>query len=171
MDGQVTRNTVPSQAHGAARLRRVEGGRQHVVKVKLDEAEYAAIAGRAADLKISIQRYFVSSAFNSRSPAQPARVPSSMAAELAGLRRLTANLANNINQIARALNSGATPAVSIPAAADAVRRVMIRLDSVLAGLGADGPVRPAERSGRGPSGRGSFRTAVPPARSIPEMPP
>ena len=131
MDDQVTRHAVPSQVNGAARLRRVEGGRQHVVKVKLDEAEYAAIAGRAADLKVSIQRYFVSSAFISRSPAQPARVPSSMAAELAGLRRLTANLANNINQIARRLNSGGSPDASIDPALAAVRRAMDRLDRAL----------------------------------------
>ena len=177
MNDQVTHRAVPSEAAGATRQRRVEGGRQHVVKVKLADAEYDAIAGLAADLKVSIQRLLVSSALipkcRTGTQAPAARIPAPAVAELAGLRRLTANLANNINQIARVLNSGGTPGGSIPATADAVRRVMVRLDSVLAGLGADSSGRPADRSIRAPavpSGHGSSRPAVPPARIVPEAP-
>jgi Bacterial mobilisation protein (MobC) len=64
---------------------------------------------------------------------------------LAALRRLTGNLANNINQIARVLNSGGVPDASIPATAEAVRRAMTRLDSVLSGMVPDHAARPQNR--------------------------
>lgn len=62
MDDQIAARPVPSEASGSARLRRVAGGRHHVLKVKLDDAEYAAVAERASALKISLQRLLVSSA-------------------------------------------------------------------------------------------------------------
>lgn len=129
---------VPSASNGAARRHRVEGGRRHVVKVRLDDAEYDAITARAADSKVSVQWLLVSSALVRRPPASPA--PSALAAELAGLRRLVANLANNMNQIARKLNSGGVPDSSIPAAADVVRRAILRLDSALAALTTEWPL-------------------------------
>lgn len=135
---------VPSASNGAARRHRVEGGRQHVLKLRLDDAEYDAITARAADSKVSVQRLLVSCALTRRSPASLA--PSALAAELAGLRRLVANLANNINQIARRLNSGGVPDSSIPVAADAVRRAMLRLDSALSALTAEWPIATAASS-------------------------
>lgn len=105
------------------------------------------------------------------------RAPSQLVAELAGLRRLTANLASNINQIARVLNSGGSPAPSILAAADAVRRTMTRLDSALAVLGSGPPSRPPARSagppaqpGSSPAIRGSFGPTCRAERIIPEAP-
>jgi Bacterial mobilisation protein (MobC) len=62
-------------------------------------------------------------------------------AELAGLRRLTGNLANNINQIARRLNSGGRPDSSIAAAAESVSRVTARLDLALGLAGVPAPPR------------------------------
>jgi Bacterial mobilisation protein (MobC) len=76
-----------------------------------------------------------------------------MAAELTGLRRLTANLANNINQIARRLNSGGAPDASVDPALEAVRRTMDRLDRALA---ATCPAEP-----------GSLRSTGPPADTDP----
>jgi hypothetical protein len=174
MNDQVTRKAIPSAASGAVRLRRVDGGRQHAIKVKLDDAEYDAIAARAADCKLSVQRFLVSCALARRSPAgapQVAGVRTSLTAELTGLRRLTANLANNINQIARVLNSGGTPDGSIAATADAVRRATARIDSVLAGLATGPPARPMGHpipDAASPSaGRGSTE---PGTRIVPEAP-
>jgi hypothetical protein len=170
MNDQVTRKAIPSAANGATRLRRVDGGRQHAIKVKLDDAEYDAIAARAADCKLSVQRFLVSCALARRSPAgtpQVAGVRASLTAELTGLRRLTANLANNINQIARVLNSGGVPDGSIPAAVDAVRRATARIDSVLAGLTPDPSGRPTARPASPSAGHGSF---APAARIVPRSP-
>jgi hypothetical protein len=146
MDEKTTRKPAPSAAKGATRLRRAVGGREHAIKVKLNNAEYQAISTRAAERKLSVQRFLLSCALVPRTETQPVRAPSTLTAELAGLRRLTGNLANNINQIARVLNSGGVPDASIPATADAVRRAMTRLDSVLSGMVADHTARPAARS-------------------------
>ena len=181
VDDRMTRKAVPSAANGAVRLRRVKGGRRHAVKLLLDDAEYDAIAARAADCKLSVQRFLVSCALTRRSSTNnetastpAARAPSALIAELVGLRRLTANLANNINQIARALNSGGMPDASIPAATDAVRRVMVRLDSALAGIAVDRSAWPPVRSVRAraaPSADSGSSPPLPPRpRITPEAP-
>jgi hypothetical protein len=56
-------------------------------------------------------------------------------------------LSNNINQIARWLNSGGRPDARITGALDAVQRAMTRLDAVLAWLGAPPQARPGPLSG------------------------
>jgi hypothetical protein len=162
---QRTIGPVPSAANGAVRQRRVDGGRNRVIKLKLDDADYRSITDRANECKLSVQRFLVSCALSRRfssstpprGPVPAPRIGSAASAELVGIRRLTANLANNINQIARVLNSGGTPSDSIPAAAEAVRRVMIRLDSVLAAMAIDPSVRTAERPIPAPSGSSSVR--------------
>jgi hypothetical protein len=103
------------------------------VKICFTDDEYAVIAARAAEARVSVQRYLVDGALARRSSRS---VPSALAAEVSSLRRLTAGLASNINQIARRLNAGAEPDAGVLAAADAVRRAMSRLDSALAWLGA-----------------------------------
>ncbi len=142
---------VPSAARGAARRRRVEGGRPRAVKIRLTDAEYEAIAARAADSGVSVQRLLVAGALTS-GPATT--VPSALAAELAGLRRLVANIANNINQIARKLNSGGRPDAGITSAADAVRHTMRRLDVALGAAVRSGlpkqPVRDPDLPSQGP---------------------
>jgi hypothetical protein len=127
---------VPSAAKGSARRPRVEGGRRHDVKLCLTDEEYAAIAERAADAKVSVPRYLTDAALRRRQVLSQAFV-----AELAGLRRLTGNLANNINQIARRLNSGGRPDSSIAAAAESVSRVTARLDLALGLAGVPAPPR------------------------------
>jgi hypothetical protein len=123
---------VPSAARGTARRHRVDGGRHCIVRVRFTDAEFAAVEVRAAESKVTMQRYLAGCAL-ARCQPQAAHKPSSaLAAELAALRRLTANLANNINQIARRLNSGGTPDASIDPALEAVRRAMTRLDRALA---------------------------------------
>lgn len=140
--------TVPAASNGAARRHRVEGGRPHAVKVRLTDAEYDALAARAAEAKVNVQRYLIERALTRAAPAHRS-APSALTAELAAVRRLTANLANNMNQIARRLNAGGDPDARIPAAADAVIRTTRRLDAVLAWLDV-----PSSRSGSEPERNG-----------------
>jgi hypothetical protein len=53
------------------------------------------------------------------------------------------NVANNINQIARHLNSGGRPSATIDAATDALCRTLGELDAALGWLGAPPPPRKA----------------------------
>lgn len=123
--------TVPAASRGSARRHRIEGGRKHQIKIRFTDAEYEAIAARAAEARVSVQRFLVDSALAQQH--RPRRsAPAALIAELAALRRLTSNLANNMNQIARALNSGANPDARIPATVDSVARTMSRLDNALA---------------------------------------
>jgi hypothetical protein len=168
----------PDGSRRVARRHRVEGGRQRVVKFRFTDAEYEALGARAAEAGVSVPRLLIASALTRRQATTAA--PSALAAELAGLRRLVANLANNINQIARKLNAGGWPDASISPAADAVQRTMRRLDAALAAAGAatramppeqpaqgpDPPDRPAEPE---PEQPGTFRN-IPPQRNAPWMP-
>ncbi len=138
----VTEHTVPAASRGAARRHRVEGGRPREVKVRFTDAEYEAIAVRAAAARVSVQRFLAEGAL---APRRQVVVPAALAAELSGLRRLLASLANNINQIARRLNTGGRPDASVDAAADAVTRTMNRLEAAVSWLGAPPqPPRPAQ---------------------------
>lgn len=143
----VTERPVPAASNGAARRHRVEGGRPHAVKIRFTDAEFEALMARAASAGLSIQRYLTDRAFTR---SQPGGQPSAaLIAELAGLRRLTASLSNNINQIARWLNSGGRPDARITGALDSVQRAMRRLDAVLAWLGAPHqPMPPEQHSAR-----------------------
>jgi hypothetical protein len=106
-----------------------------------------------------------------RRPTTPA-APSAVAAELAGLRRLVANQANNINQIARKLNSGGRPDGSIAPAADAVRRTMRRLEAVLDTAARTGLLQVQDQAIQHPEPdqSGSPRIIPPPPRNTPWTP-
>ena len=149
----MTERPVPAAANGAARRHRVEGGRPHAVKIRFTDAEYEAVAAHAADAGVSVQRYLTDRAFTGRS--SPVRAPAALVAELSGLRRLTGSLANNMNQIARWLNSGGRPDARVTAAMDSVRRAMTRLDSALNWLGATqkDELRPRAGQAESPSAR------------------
>ena len=122
----------PAEPRRAARRHRLEGGRSVKLTVRLSDAEYDAIAARADSAGVNAQRFLVDSALASRRPQ--ARVPAALTAELSGIRRLLGSLSNNMNQIARWLNSGGRPDARVTAAMDAVRRATIRLDAVLGWL-------------------------------------
>jgi uncharacterized protein (DUF1778 family) len=144
----VTEHVVPAAAHGAARRHRVEGGRQHAVKVRFTDEEYDQIAERASAARVSVQRFLVEGAL---APRRQVVVPAALTAELSGIRRLLANLANNVNQIARKLNATGRTDGSVSAAAEALTRTLSRLDTVVAWLGS--PPRPAHSSERRTSPR------------------
>jgi len=139
-----TRRPAPAASKGSTRRHRVPG-RSHQVLMRFTDAEYEALATRAASKGVTIQRFLASAAFASPRPSVSA--PVALISELAGLRRLTGSLSNNINQIARWLNSGGRPDARVTAALDSVQRAMRRLDSVLAWLGAPEQAAPEDRSG------------------------
>jgi hypothetical protein len=145
----VPERPVPAASNGAARRHRVEGGRPHAVKIRFTDAEFEAVSARAANAGVSVQRNLADRAF-ARGPA--VRAPAALIAELAALRRLVGSLSNNINQIARWLNSGGRPDARVTGALDSVRRAMSRLDAVLAWLSApQRATRPDSRSARAES--------------------
>jgi hypothetical protein len=168
---------VPTGSRRVARRQRVEGGRQRVVKFRFTDAEYEAISACAAEAGVSVLRLLIASALTHGPATSPAR--SALAAELAGLRRLVANLANNINQIARKLNSGGWPDDSIAPAAEAVQRAMRRLDTALAAAGRTARSIPAGQPAQDPDPPGSraglerpgtFQNIPPPQRNAPSTP-
>ena len=122
---------VPAAAKGSARRRRIEGGRPHTIKIRFTEAEFAAIITCADAAHVSVQHYLTDAAFCRRPTAN-----ASLIAELQGLRRLVLNMANNVNQIARRLNSGGRPDASVAAASNAACRTLEKLDTALGWLGA-----------------------------------
>jgi hypothetical protein len=132
---------VPAGSRGSARRHRVEGGRQRVMKLRLTDAEWDALAARAERAKVSMQRFLVETALTG---ARVVSAPQSLIAELAAIRRLLGLLGNNVNQIARALNSGGHPDAGAAATLEAVRRLMKRLDTALGWLGV-----PPQRSAPG----------------------
>jgi Bacterial mobilisation protein (MobC) len=155
-----TARPVPAACRGAARRHRVEGGRRRELKIRFTDAELDAITARAADAHVSVQRFMVSSSLARR--PQPA-VPVQLAAEVASLKRLIANLANNVNQIARRLNSGGAPDAGLPAAFGSVCRAMNRLDVALAWFDTPEAVTGSMASHQGSGGhQDPPRTAVPP---------
>jgi MoxR-like ATPase len=121
----------PIYSRGVARRRRLPGGRRNEITVRFSEEEYQHIRARAADAKVSVHRYIADGATISRPPVNAALI-----AELTGLRRLTLNIGNNLNQIARCLNSAGRPDSSVDAASEAVRRTTRRLEEVLTWAGA-----------------------------------
>lgn len=121
---------VPAGSRGSARRHRVEGGRRREVRLRYTDAEYDALAARAAAAGVSVQRFLTEAGFAAGRP-----VGSSLAAELAALRRLTAAIGNNLNQIARALNATGRPDPGVTAAAGAVVRLVARIDVALGWLG------------------------------------
>jgi len=94
--------------------------------------EYDALAALAAEAGLSVPRYLVDSAL--AEATQPQIASPALMAEITAVKRLIANAANNINQIARKLNSGAAPDASIAPSMAAARYAMSRLDVVLDGI-------------------------------------
>jgi hypothetical protein len=88
--------------------------------MRFTDAEYEALSVRAASAGVSVQRFLADGAFASQRPKVAA--PAALIAELAGLRRLTRSLSNNINQIARWLNSVGRPDARVTGALDSVQR-------------------------------------------------
>lgn len=99
-DGEDFRPVSPTVGE---RNRRAPGGRKYEAKVRMTEYEAQMVRARAAALGVSVPRALLESTMGA--PATTRTEREAFYRELMGLRRLLANLTNNVNQIARALNS------------------------------------------------------------------
>lgn len=86
-------------------MRREEGGRRHVTKVTMSDAERVLVEARAIALGVSIPRALVEAATGVPPLTRTER--EALHQEITGIKLLLGNLTNNVNQIAKALNSDA----------------------------------------------------------------
>ncbi|MDJ0344242.1 hypothetical protein QMK19_28965 [Streptomyces sp. H10-C2] len=113
-------------APSGGRLTRVVGGRRHVTKVLMTDDEWVAVQARAIAMGVSVPRALIEAATGTPPQTRTERV--ALYQELMGLRRLVANVTNNVNQIAKTLNAGVDVpnrqiAATLERAAVAMRRV------------------------------------------------
>lgn len=108
-------------APSGGRLKRETGGRQHVTKVLMNDAEMLTVQARAIALGVSVPRSLVEAAIGV--PPLTKREREALTQEVTGLKWLLGNLTNNVNQIARALNSD----VEVPA--EQIRAVLERAEA------------------------------------------
>lgn len=91
---------------GSRRARRDSGRRMHLIGVKVSKDELIALRLQAAAANVSVPRLLVESTRAGTGGVGAVVINRELIDELFGLRRLLANVANNMNQIARAYNSG-----------------------------------------------------------------
>jgi hypothetical protein len=111
------------------RRENVDGGRAHFHKVGVSVQEEALLLQRALDANVTIPRLLVEAALAEHGETSTDR--RRLQAELFATRRLLASLANNINQIARAANSGEKPGDELTHALRAVKDVSAKIDALL----------------------------------------
>lgn len=97
-----------SQAHGTPiprrRRRNKDGRRAHRTVIRHNDAEWARVTAMATHLGVSVPGLYERAVF--AGSVQAAVGIEEIHSELIGVRRLLANAANNLNQVARAANSG-----------------------------------------------------------------
>lgn len=132
---------VPAFAGTGRRDRSKDGRRPVAVKLRLTDQERDWLAEQAAAQGVSIQRYLLECATAVQAGGVGAETTSARQewmASVLGLRRLLANVANNVNQVAKVANAGGLPMAQREAVAtfQAARRASERLydlaDEVLA---------------------------------------
>ena len=130
-DGSST-GRVPQRPGG--RLRRLAGGRQGVVKVRLSARELGLLEARAAAAGVSKQRFMVELATKGNwAPAER----HALYRVLYAVQGLTSGVANNLNQLARVANTTGQVLPRYDDTALAVREAMESLQAVLAKLSAE----------------------------------
>ena len=111
----------------------IDGGRQHFHKVGVSPEEEGMLLRLAAAQRVTIPRLLVESALASAASETPSERRNAMA-ELFALHRLLANIANNVNQIAKVANATGEVQAELHATLDAVRRTAERIDTAIDGL-------------------------------------
>jgi len=116
---------------------RAEGGRRHVITVRVSAAEYEAISARAIVARVSRQRLLVEAALadvnDAGRPAMTKTERQALVVEFLAARRQVAGMAVNLNQIAAAANSGHPPDDLAPALR-AIQSTLARLDAAVDAL-------------------------------------
>ena len=136
-----TRGTV-----GRRRRARVAGGRQGSHRVKVSAEEEATLQKLAAEQGVDVVELLVESAL--AGDRETASMRREAMTELFQVRKLLASISNNVNQLARHANAGPQFPADAAATLQAVRRIGLRVEATIDGLGVSaqsrafaGPVR------------------------------
>jgi hypothetical protein len=117
---------------GALRRRRranVPGGRQHSHRVLVTPEEEAVLVRLAEASRVTVPRLLIEAAMSGGGETPTERRDA--VAGLFSVRRLLAAVSNNVNQLARHANSGFGFPEEVAATLVAVRRVVVRIDTVV----------------------------------------
>jgi len=132
---------MPEETNGqrpghSTRRRRVEGGRHHRHVVRVTPEEEAQLLTLALRYRVSVPKLLVDSALagGSEAAAENASVRSALVAELFGMHRLLANVANNVNQMTKALHATGELPPQTGEVLAAARRTAMKIDDVIDGL-------------------------------------
>ncbi len=118
-------------APSARRLRRQDGGRPHVVFLRLSEHEHTVLRTRAQLAGVSVQRFLVEAGV---SPERTGAERRALYTTLLATQRAVSGAANNLNQVARGVNStGHLPTEWEPTSA-ALRSALAALEAALEDL-------------------------------------
>ncbi|WP_420116590.1 plasmid mobilization protein [Micromonospora sp.] len=118
---------------GWRRDRQETGRRPKSIRVGVTTEEHAVLEVLAANAGVSIPKLLIESAHAAARGGQTVSQHREQLYELVAIRRLLANVANNVNQIAKAANSGGLDGVEDQARAvfATVRRVADRIMDVV----------------------------------------
>ena len=125
---------APPRRVGRRRAANARGGRQHRHEVKVTAEEEARLLALAVEQGVTVPRLLVESALAGPvgETASERRV---LLTELFAVHRTVAGVANNVNQIARKLNTTYELAAETSQVLDAARSTMQRIDGVIDRLG------------------------------------
>ena len=124
-----------TQSDGTPRRARrslyVRGGRHHVHQVKVSETEEALLQAAAKLRNVTVARLLRDSVLRATEPQVADADRQAAFIELRDLRRLVANIANNVNQIATVANSEGQIMPQLDAVEALAKRTMGRLNGAL----------------------------------------
>ena len=121
---------VPVRESSRRRRANVKGGRRHTHEVGVTPEEEALLLQRAEARKVTIPRLLVEAALVDGA-GETATERHDMLVELFRIRRYLAAVSNNVNQIARATNSGAPIGDELTHTLRAVRDTCASIDTAL----------------------------------------
>jgi len=128
----MTESHPPSRTLPRRRRANAAQARTQLQPVRVSEEEKKALLVRAAEQNVSVSRLLVESALADGEAPEGRRA---VMAELFELRRLLATVANNVNQVAKAVNISGTVSDSAAGTLADARDVMARIDVALDQLG------------------------------------
>jgi hypothetical protein len=128
------------------RRRRREGGRAHRVTVRLDDAEFTAIAARAAASRLTVASYLAAAgnrdaAGGTGGVGWSVEQRHALVAELFTVQRVLRGVATNLNQLTALANTQRVIPPAVGPVADAALRLMDRVERVVATLDPNGAKR------------------------------
>ena len=127
-------NAVGGGGNRRRRRANVRGGRQHRHEVKVSPEEEAMLLRLALDQGVTVPRLLVESAL-AAAPGETLTERRATLAELFKIYRLLGNIANNVNQIAKATNATGEVQREMASTFAAVRRAAERVDTTIERLG------------------------------------